>query len=80
MHIKHIGTHRVDRVLGFLSSRLNWDLLAPSPAGKCAPRFGSGGGHTGLREKGSQFRRGDRHCGTLGIFVLCAGIRQWLPH
>ncbi len=27
--------HRVDRVLGFFSSRPNWDFT-PSPAGECA--------------------------------------------
>jgi hypothetical protein len=47
----------------------------PSLAGECVPfplvpggdtlTCGSGGGG------GSQFRRGDRHCGTLGIYVPC---------
>jgi hypothetical protein len=43
--------HRVDRVLGFLSSRLNWD---PNhlPAGDCVPPFGARGGHTCLQERG----------------------------
>jgi hypothetical protein len=39
--------HRVDRVLGFFSSRPNWDLPPiPSPAGEYVPPFGSGGGET----------------------------------
>ncbi len=29
--------HRVDRVLGFFSSRLNWDSPTPSPAGEMPP-------------------------------------------
>ncbi len=54
----------------FLQSS-NWGLSspAPSPAGECVPPdFGGGGGGvlTCLQERGgSQFRRGDRHCGTL---------------
>ncbi len=61
----------VDRVLGFLSSRLNWDL-SPN-VGECVPPFGSGGTHplSGEGVGGSQFGRGDRHCGTLDIYVLC---------
>jgi hypothetical protein len=27
---------------------------------------------------GSQFQRGDRHCGTLGIFVLCGWALRFL--
>jgi hypothetical protein len=41
--------HIVDRVLSFLSSRPNWDPLAPSLAGECVPPpfgWGGGGGHT----------------------------------
>jgi hypothetical protein len=50
----------------------------PSLAGECVPSlFGSGGEGTnslgGERAgTGSQFGRWDRHCGTLGIYVLCA--------
>jgi hypothetical protein len=63
-------THRVDRVLGFFSSRPNWDSPTSSPAGEYAPPpFGSGGGKR-LRERGSHFGQRDRHCGTLGN-VLC---------
>ncbi len=46
--------HRVDRGLGFSSSRTNWDLPTLSPASECScpPRTQVGGGHTLLREKG----------------------------
>ncbi len=63
--------HRVDRVLIFFSSRPNWDLppppLVPRGGGDtlaCGRGRGGGGG--------SQFGRGDRHCGTLGYnyFVI----------
>jgi hypothetical protein len=57
--------HRVDRVLRFFSNRPNWDSPIPSPAGECAPRLVAGEGG------GSQFRRGDRHCSSLDIYVLC---------
>ncbi len=50
--------HRVDRVLSFFSSR-RMGLLHPVKL-VC----GRGGGE-------SQFRRRDRHCGSLGIYVLC---------
>ncbi len=58
---KDAYTHRVDRVLDFFSSRPNWDF----PGGYTLACGRGGGG-------GSQFRRGDRHCGTLGLYVLCA--------
>jgi hypothetical protein len=29
--------HRVDRVLGFISSRLNWDPQPPHPQAMCPP-------------------------------------------
>jgi hypothetical protein len=59
------------------SIRPNWD---PSPAGECiSPCFGSGGRGTLACGRGggeSQFRRGDRHCGTLGtgiyVCTLCS--------
>jgi hypothetical protein len=59
------------------SSRRNWDSPSPSPAGECAPPpFSSGGRGTltaareGVGE--SQFQRGDIHCGTLYMYVICA--------
>jgi hypothetical protein len=55
-------------VLGFFSSRRNWDSPTPSPAGECvsAPLVRGGGTHSlaGEGVGGSQFRRGDRQCGT----------------
>jgi hypothetical protein len=77
--------HRVDRVLSFLYDRPNWDS-PPHPLARrqvCTPpppqfqwegtlACGRGGG-------GSQFQRGDRHCGTLGIHVLCACGRCFPP-
>ncbi len=68
--------HRVNRVPGFFFSRPNWDTLTPSPEGECVPLWfrgaeilacGRGGG-------GSQFGRGDRHRGTLGINILSGPI------
>jgi hypothetical protein len=60
----------IDRVL--FSSRPNWDLPAPSPAGECAPPPGFQGEDSIVcgRGGGSQFGRGDRHYVTLGIYVL----------
>jgi hypothetical protein len=65
--------HRVGRVLSLFSSRRNWDSPKPSPAG------GSGGRGTLIGEKGGgrvpiPFRRGDVHCGTLHMFVLCETV------
>jgi hypothetical protein len=71
--------NRVDIVLGFFSSRPNWDPPIPSPAAECVPHLVQGVQFACRRGLGgSQFRRGDRHCGTLGIYVLC-GItpRAW---
>ncbi len=56
--------HRVDRVLGFFSSRPNWKPPTPSPAGECAPppRFREEDTLAcGKGDRGSQFGRGDRH-------------------
>ncbi len=68
--------HRVHRVQGFFSSRLNWDSPTRSLAGECVPpSFGSweGGGYTlACGTEGPNFRRGDRHFGILGIYVLCS--------
>ncbi len=44
--------------------------------------FGCGGGAHSLAGQGvgeSQFGRGDRHCGTLGIYLICGTMGQ-LPH
>jgi hypothetical protein len=77
-----VPNHRVGRVLSFLSSRRNWDFPNPSPTGECAPPPPVLGGRAhwlareGLGE--SQFRRGDIHCGTLYIYVLC--VPNGVPH
>jgi hypothetical protein len=63
------------RVLGFFSSRPNRDPPPPTLTRRrvCPPPpFGSGGDTFACgRGGGSQFGRGERHCGTLGINVLC---------
>ncbi len=54
-------------MLGFFSSRPNWDTTPPHPLTrrrKCSPRLVPGGGHTRLRVGGSQFVLGDKHCGS----------------
>jgi hypothetical protein len=72
------AVHRVDRVLSFLSSRPNCELGLPDPLNAGVvyppPLVGGGEGAHSLPRKGgggAQFQRGDRHCGTLGIKVLC---------
>jgi hypothetical protein len=73
--------HRVDRVpvlLSFFSSRRNWDSPNSSPAGECAtpPLVPGGGGAHSLAGAGgeeSQFRREDKHCGTLHMYVVFCG-------
>ncbi len=50
---------------------------APSLAGECVPpTLWFQGEHTRLRERewGVPIRRGVRHCGTLGIHVLCGDM------
>jgi hypothetical protein len=63
------------------SSELGLPSLSPASECSSPPRtqVGGGGGggpppHSvaGERLGESQFRRGDRHCGTLGIYVHCA--------
>jgi hypothetical protein len=44
--------HRVERVPGFLTSHSNWVHLPPHRQASVAPLFGSGRGHTRLRERG----------------------------
>ncbi len=78
--VDYVWIHRVDRVLSFLSSRPNWDSPTPSHAGECVPPSlvpGGGGEGTLASRRGSgrsQFQRGDIHCGTLVIYVLCVWI------
>ncbi len=62
--------HRVDRLLGFFSSRPNWDPSHPQESVFHPPLVPGGGTHSLAGEgggEGSQLRRGDRHCGTLDI-------------
>jgi hypothetical protein len=62
--------HRVDRALGFFSSRPNWDPPTPSPLGECVPYLWFRGGHAcGRVSGGSQFERGISY--FLGIAYLC---------
>jgi hypothetical protein len=72
LHKKVSSTHRVDRVLGFFSSRL---LHPPHPHARVFPPPLVQGGDihslAGEGMGGSQFRRENRRCGTLGIYVLC---------
>ncbi len=64
--------HRVDRVLGlFLQSS---KLGPPHPLTRrtvCPPLCFRGGDTHACGIGGSQFGRDDRHCGNLGIYVLC---------
>jgi hypothetical protein len=73
--------YRAGRVLSFFSSRRNWDYPNPSPAGECAPPpLVLGGRGTLAGERGvGRVRRGDIHCGTLYIYVLCACITDIAP-
>ncbi len=71
---------RVDRVLGFFSSRPNWEPLPPHPQASVSPPlwFRGGGGTLACGRGGGevQFGRGDRHCGIRGIYVLCGFIHS----
>jgi hypothetical protein len=51
----------------FLQSSVRIGTPPPHPQASVSPPFGLGGGGVG----GTQFRRGERHCGTLGIYVFC---------
>jgi hypothetical protein len=60
-------------VLSFLSRCPNWYSTTPSFVSmERTLAFGRGGGR-------SQFQRGDRHCGTLCICILCVTqtLSQW---
>jgi hypothetical protein len=52
---QNVSNHRVDRVLGFFSSRPNWDSPTPSHAGESVPLLwfqGGGGGTHSLAGEG----------------------------
>jgi hypothetical protein len=66
--------HRVDRLLGFFSSRPNWDHPLSHPQASVSPPLwflGEAYSLGGEGVWGSQFGRGDRHCRTLSINELC---------
>jgi hypothetical protein len=66
---------RVYRVLSFFSSCRNWDSPTPLTLRRlCTPHpFVPGGEAQSLTGGGgrSQFLRGDRHCGSLDIYMYC---------
>jgi hypothetical protein len=73
--------HRVDSVLDFLFLVIRIGTPHPSTHRRMCPPPLWGGGRerahaTRLRERewGSQFGRGDRHCGTQGKYVLRSEI------
>jgi hypothetical protein len=71
------SSHRIGRVLSFFSSRRNWDSTNPQPQANVPHPFGSGGRAHSLAREGlgeSQFQRGDIHCVTLYIYVLCSSF------
>jgi hypothetical protein len=70
--------HRLHRVLSFFSSRPNWDSPPPHTQAIVYPPPPGSGGATPLRERGggSQFPRGDRHCGSLDIYVFSGAHRR----
>ncbi len=66
----------------FLQSS-DWDSPTPSPASECAPiPLVSGGRAHSLAKEGvgesqlHQFQRGDIHCGTLYMSVLCVILNR----
>ncbi len=69
------STHRVVSARLFIQA---FELGSPPPphpqASMPTPLVGGGGAHSlpGEGVEGSQFRRGDQHCSTLGIDVICA--------
>jgi hypothetical protein len=74
---RQCNLHSLGRVPSFFSSRRNWNSPECASVPPPPPVLG-GGAHSlareGLRE--SQFRRGDIHCGTLYIFVLCVVVTE----
>jgi hypothetical protein len=66
-HWIHITVHhRVDRVLGFFSSRPNWDYPTPSQQTSLSPPPPVGsGGHTRLRKRGWEGPNSDQVTDTV---------------
>jgi hypothetical protein len=69
-HCPHPILHRVDRVLGFFSSRPNWNTPTSSPVGESAPYppVLPGEGHTRLWE---------REWGGRGVSIRTRGQTLW---
>ncbi len=65
------STELVDRVLSFFSRRRNWESPTSSPAGGTHSFAGEG-------VVGSQFRRGDIHCGTPYVRVYVCVLRVYI--
>jgi hypothetical protein len=63
--------HRVDRVLGFFSSRPNWfgHPPPPHPQVSVSPLFGSGGGTDSLAGEGVWAHKSDEGTDTMVILV-----------
>ncbi len=74
--------HRVDRVLGFYSSRPIGTHPPPQPTASVSPTLVSGRTHSLAGEGlvGSQFGRGNIYCGTLGIYVLSGWNIYLVPY
>ncbi len=83
------SVYRLNRVLGFFSSRWNWDPPPPHPQASVSPAlwFRGGGGvtHSLAGEGwvgGPQLAGEHRHCGTLSIyfgFYSCQDLRMRNP-
>jgi hypothetical protein len=58
--------HRVNRVLGFFSSRPNWDQSPHPPASMSPPLVGGGGGAHKLGGEGSGGPNSDEGTDTIG--------------
>jgi hypothetical protein len=69
-----VCNHRVGRVLSFSPVVGIGTSPTPHPQASVPPPLLPGGGAHSLAREGveeSQFRRGDIHCGTLYLYVLC---------
>ena len=62
-------------MLSLFSSRWNWDSPNPSPAGECAPPFGSRGGAYSLARGGMGGPDSNEGtlCSVYSRYVLCGG-------
>jgi hypothetical protein len=69
VRIKKTQSHKVYRVLSFLSSRRNWDTPPPHLEASVFPLFCFSHSLTGEVVGGSQLRGRDRHCDTLYLYT-----------